>query len=428
MTADKIVISFDDDELPAGTAGENKENSSSNNKAAIPASHLLNENVSEVKTSVNFINTQIDYFFKANTSLSGFMESDLKFPEGTDRGFNKNYSIDFKDGFFSGILYNNKHIILTSKTSFVYFVERIYSENKITLSFPGSIFEKTGCIKENDVYLNSLDNVYHLRSSDIPSKENIKTLFTVPEKFYIWTNLNIAGDNIAFCIYDSSHEAIVTLINRITGEVIFKFNFQVDKFLSDSVLVCGNKFFVFADNFFLCFEKNSGDELTVRRYELKFYIDPETKYIALKDKLYISDAEGSIYYQDLKSSDFILHYTGIRTPYLNSLAGFRDILFTGYLGGWKAFDSNGVQIFSHNDIEENKIETLNKNILVISRFNKIIFHNLNRFQEAEGFAVSGDSPDNTSIISAAFTSDEILVLTGGGVLESYSNERININV
>ena len=108
--------------------------------------------------------------------------------------------------------------------------------------------------------------------------------------------------------------------------------------------------------------------------------------------------------------------------------GFGNVIFTGHLGGWKACDTNGMEVFSHTDIDENKIEALNSNIIIVSKSSKIVFHNLNRFQEAESFAISGIKSENSGIISALLNFNEIFILTEGGILESYSNKRLNINI
>ena len=79
-----------------------------------------------------------------------------------------------------------------------------------------------------------------------------------------------------------------------------------------------------------------------------------------------------------------------------------------------------------------KINSISKNILVISQSNKIVFCNLNRFQEAEGYVLSSDgdpeSNDAVEIVSAIIADNEIFVLTKSGILEAYTSDKMNIHI
>jgi hypothetical protein len=426
--ADRIIISFDDEIIPEEN---NKKVVPENADININANNPVAENDTKILTpelSEEIRLSEINLSYCANPSLSGFTDTKLKYPEGTESGFNKNYSLELEDEFFSSILINNRFIILTSRTSCAYFIDRFNPESKIIINIDGYNFEKTGCVIKNDIYLNSLTGIYLLKSGIKPDKEDIKKIYTPPEGNYIWSNLNILRENILFLIYDGVEKANLILMDRFNGNKIFEFPFSTFKYLSGSILVASDKFFVFADNFILIFEKTGNDGIKVLQFDLSFGINPETRFIALKNKLYINDSAGNVFYFDLINKETVLHNSGIKTPYLNSLMGFGNVIFTGHLGGWKACDTNGMEVFSHTDIDENKIEALNSNILIVSKSSKIVFHNLNRFQEAESFAISGIKSENSGIISALLNFNEIFILTEGGILESYSNKRLNINI
>jgi hypothetical protein len=104
-------------------------------------------------------------------------------------------------------------------------------------------------------------------------------------------------------------------------------------------------------------------------------------------------------------------------------------VFIGTLEGWRFYKSGGFLVYSFESDYENVIECVSKNILVISQKNKIIFCNLNRFQEAEGYVISSsEKKESIEIVSSIISHNEIYVLTGNGILECFTNDKLNIHV
>jgi len=72
---------------------------------------------------------------------------------------------------------------------------------------------------------------------------------------------------------------------------------------------------------------------------------------------------------------------------------------------------------------------MNKNVLIVSKKNKIVFCNLNRFQEAESYTISSnENKESIEIISAIISNNEIFVLTSNGMLEAFTNDKLNIHI
>jgi hypothetical protein len=123
-------------------------------------------------------------------------------------------------------------------------------------------------------------------------------------------------------------------------------------------------------------------------------------------------------------------FSGISSSIINSLSGIGENIVIGNSNGWEIYKSNGTLLYKFEDTSDNKIETLNTNIIAISKQNRIVFHNLNRFQEAEGFTLSSnlDSTINDNIASVKISFDSIFVLTKKGILKAYKNDKLNVMV
>ena len=86
-------------------------------------------------------------------------------------------------------------------------------------------------------------------------------------------------------------------------------------------------------------------------------------------------------------------------------------------------------VYKFEDEYENKVENVSRNIIVVSQKNKIVFCNLNRFQEAEGFVISSDkNKESVEIISSVISGNEIIVLTKNGIVEAFTNDKFNVHI
>ncbi|MCX6165800.1 MAG: hypothetical protein NTU73_13230, partial [Ignavibacteriae bacterium] len=200
-------------------------------------------------------------------------------------------------------------------------------------------------------------------------------------------------------------------------------DFSVSHFLYDSIIAYNDFVFIFYDDRIL---KYNIVNATTKEYSLKFNINADTNFLLLDGKIYFNNKNNELFYFDVLNED--IRFTGIKCSYINSIAGFKDNIFIGTINGWYLYKTTDVLLFSYEDINGNKIETLNKNILAVSDKNKIIFHNLNKFHEAEGFSLTHGSMDSDTdkIISARISEDVIFVLSKNGILEAFNNDKLNI--
>ena len=174
------------------------------------------------------------------------------------------------------------------------------------------------------------------------------------------------------------------------------------------------------------------DKLSATINDCEVKTDENSFVFYLNYRLYITSGINELFYLDLPAVNYNFKTTGIRNSYINSIGGFADNILLGTLDGWKLYKSSGLQIYYFEDEYENKIESISKNILVISQSNKIVFCNLNRFQEAEGYVLSSDgnpeSNEAVEIVSAIIADNEIFVLTKSGILEAYTSDKMNIHI
>lgn len=408
---EKIVISFDDD------------------KSEKPEEKIIIDlkSTPKEKPEAKIQNSTVNSYFKGNPHLTGFESSSLKYPEGLENGFRRIFSVKLNDVFLNSILLNNKFVILSSSTGKIYIVDRFKGNTYSKISLINESFEKTGIVIDNNVYVNSVKSLYGFETSSDGIKE--KKLYEALGDFYIWSNLNEFNDKIIFLEYSPSQKIYNLLSYPIsTGEVdsskiIRSKDFSVSHFLYDSVIVYNDFTFLFYDDKILKYNMINS---SIEEYCLKFNINADTNFLLLDGKIYFNNKNNELFYFDILNED--IRFTGIKCSYINSLAGFNDNIFIGTLNGWYLFKTTGILLFSYEDINGNKIETLNKNILAVSDKNKIIFHNLNKFHEAEGFSLSQGSVDSDSdkIISARISEDVIFVLSRNGILEAFNNDKLNL--
>ena len=429
----KIEISFDDEE---SNSKKNKEKieidfddikeTEIDEDTPEKESELIVNNRKDVTEEI--LNSTVDSFFHGNPALTGFYDSELKFPEGIEKGFRRKYSVELKDTFLNTILENNKFIVLASTSGSVYFVDRFNGEIRGKVFLENAIFEKTGLVFENVIYVNSLSSIYKFENDSIGSRAAEREIYRTSSNYYIWSNLNLCKGNIIFIEYDALNKnANLKVIDTEKSNIIFDFQFEVNDFISDQIIVAGSFVFIANDNKLV--------EINLENHSSKyiplfFRMSSECKIFCLNNNLYITNPKNELYYVDLKSNSIDFKYTGIKSNYINSLAGFKDNIFIGTVYGWKLYKANGMLLYSCDDVDENKIEAVSKNLLIVSKTNKIVCHNLNKFQEAEGFALkSQDSDVDSEVIESVIISfNDFFVLTKNGKLEAFTNDKLNIHI
>lgn len=376
-----------------------------------------------------FLKTKVNCFYKGNSYLNNSFNSKLKFPEGIDQSFRKKFSKNLKDEFFNSILQNNRYIILSSRKGNIYLIDRTTGFSERKLSFDDESFEKTGLVYENTIYLNSLSKIFCIKESE--DGEIIhKGIYNSPDGYFIWSNLNRYKNYLVFTEYSISEDkAFIKVLNTESVSPVYDFEFSIKDFISDKLCIAEGKAYMLFDNKILTYDI---DKLSATINDCEVKTDENSFVFYLNYRLYITSGINELFYLDLPAVNYNFKTTGIRNSYINSIGGFADNILLGTLDGWKLYKSSGLQIYYFEDEYENKIESISKNILVISQSNKIVFCNLNRFQEAEGYVLSSDgnpeSNEAVEIVSAIIADNEIFVLTKSGILEAYTSDKMNIHI
>lgn len=396
---ERIIISFDDE-----NSGQGKEENTFN--SGFPVKYQIHNS-----------------YFRGNEGLSYYTDSPLGFPEGIEKSFRKRFTIKFKDTFLNSILETTEYIILSSTNGNIYFIDRFSCEPADKFALREECFEKTGVVFEDNIYLNSLRNIFVFTQEGNEIKYD--KFYSCPDDTLIWSNLNICKGKIVFIEYrQKTNRANVKIIDTKPYKVVNEFLFDSTEFLYDSIIADKGYLYTASDNRIISIDtvnNKSKHFITGER------INRELKMFSLQGRLYFTDINNDIKYLDINSSEEF-RYTGISSVYLNSCGGFGNLIFLGNDSGWSVYRQNGIHLYTFEDTEENKIESIGQNILAVSKRNKIVMHNLKRFQEAEGFSTGSEEDFPDEIISAVVSYPDILTLTKAGVFEGYRNDKINIHI
>lgn len=368
----------------------------------------------------------INSYFRGNFHLNNFFETDLKFPEGIEQGFRKKFSINIKDEFFNSILENNKYIILTSRSGNIYLIDRFTGNLKEKIFFENESFEKTGLVFENKIYLNSLSSIIFIEE-DTGDKIKHRKIYNSENGYFIWSNLNRYKDYIIFTVHNTANKnSSLKIIDTNNFNIISEYDFKTQHFISDKICIADGCAYILFDSSLLIYDL---EKLTGRVIPLEIKSDENSFIFYLNYRIYITTQLNELFTLDLPAVNYKFKNTGIKNNYINSIGGFDDNIFTGTLEGWKYSKSSGLTVYSFDDEYENRIEAISRNLIVVSKKNKIVFCNLNRFQEAEGYTIaSNENNETVEIISAVISKNEIFVLTRNGILEAFTNDKLNIHI
>ncbi len=421
--AERIIVDFDD-EKDSGKAEKAREE----NRIVIDFDEEIikaDSEGTEKRVEEIIPDKKINSGFRGNLHINNSYYTELKFPEGIENGFRLKFGINLKDEFFNAILENNIYIILSSRNGNVYLIDRQTGVLKEKIFLENESFEKTGLVYENNIYLNSLKKIFLF---DEGSELKFKEIYNSTPDYFIWSNLNRHKETLIFTEFSPvNHSAILKAIDLKNQEIIFEHRFDVKDFVSDVICIAEGTAFILYDSFILIYDadKNFSEE-----HSLEIKTDENSFIFYLNYRVYITTHLNELYYLDLPPVNYKFRFSGIKNNYINSIGGFADNIFIGALDGWKYYKSSGLPVYSFDDEYENKIEAISKNVIVVSQKNKIVFCNLNRFQEAEGYVISskGNEEESVEIISSVISGNEIFILTKNGTLEVFTNDKLNIHL
>ena len=429
--SERIIIDFDDEknkkENETGKQGERIIIDFDDEKEKENDDNIIEVNEIEESYEEKILSTKFNSFFSGSPHLNNYYESGITFPEGIDNSFRKKFSLKLKDDFLNKILVNNHFIILSSGSGNIYLTDRFTGKIKHKMYFENESFEKTGLVYDNVIYVNSLRKIFRI-SGDGQSKEE---KYNSGSNSYIWSNLNRCGGKLVFTEFDpQSGQASLKILNTEREYERSEYKFSVKEFVSDRICIAGNCAYLLFDSGILIYDldKMKGEIFSPgNKHEIR--TDESSFIFYLNYRLFITSHLYEIYYIDLPRISSRVSFSGIRNNYMNSIGGFDDNIFIGTLDGWRFYKSSGLPVYNFEDEYENRIECISRNVIVVSQKNKIIFCNLNRFQEAESYVLSsGSYEEQTEIISAYISGNEIYVLTKNGILESYTNDKLNIHI
>lgn len=420
MVDDKIEISFDDENNDKPESGVDRIEIDFGEE--IRKDEIEEETLSqdEIIRSAN-----INSGFKANQQINNFYLSEIKFPEGIEKGFREGGKLELKDSFLNSIVENNNYIISTSVSGSIYLVDRFTKKLYKRISSNNEPFERTSLVFENAVYLNSISALYKLDNTSIERGALNEAVYRCEAGYYIWSSLNRDGNNIIILEFSpEAKSAKIVRIDTVTGESFKGENFDIIGSINPLLsIINGNAYFI-ADKCLYILNIMANE---YKMLDVGFSVSETGFLFGNGNKLYLTSEDGKIYFLDEVSSS--LKFTGIIEYHINSVAGFDGNIFIGTHDGWKHYNSNGVLVYSHDDVEENRIEAISRNMVVVSKRNKIVFHNLNRLQEAEGFIIKTEDESITQeIFSAIISYNEVFALTKQGVLMAYTNDKLNIHI
>jgi len=413
--SEKIIVEFDDEE-------EKKDE----DRIIIDLDETKEKiEVDDIEDSYEekILKSKFNSFPQGNPHLSNSYESKLSFPEGIEKGFRRKFSLNLKDEFFNSVLENNRFIILSSKSGSIYLSDRFSGRINDKIFFEYESFEKTGLVYQNIIYVNSLKRIFEINDTGLRRKE----IYYSGNEFFIWSNLNRYKENVLFIEYSSANrKGKLKTVDIINPEIVRDFDFNVQRFVTDRICVANGCAYVLFDSSILVYDL---EKMTGAMHPLDIKTDENSFIFYLNYRIYITSHLNEIYYLDLPPVNYRLKYSGIKNNYINSIGGFGDNLFIGTLDGWKYYKASGLPVYHFEDEYENKIESMNKNVLIVSKKNKIVFCNLNRFQEAESYTISSnENKESIEIISAIISNNEIFVLTSNGMLEAFTNDKLNIHI
>ncbi|HRE40009.1 MAG TPA: hypothetical protein PLG90_01655 [Ignavibacteria bacterium] len=423
MKIEKIDISFDDEEFSEKEKIEinlsDEDNKKSDAEIFVKEKLIIADNFEEAPAKII---TPTNSFHFANQSCNKYYDVNIQFPTGLESGFRKKFSVDTGFEFFTDILTDSKNIILTASTGEIIFISKNSGRLSSVINTNGEYIEKTGLVYEEKIFISTLNSLFEC------TETNLKSIYKAEEGYYIWTNLNLTGESIIFGVYSENEKKFKIILYDIK-EFVYSEIYEgfAMKYFGDSMVVNKSKVYVKADKSLIVIDF-SNDKNEIKIEILETPVENEAYIMSNNTGIVMADKK-DVYFLNIVLNEKEFKYTGISCYEINSIAGYGDRVFTGTGNGWSHYKISGVSESNTEDIAENIIQALNQNVISISRKNKIIFYNLNKIQEAEGFIISSENVSKSQeIISVIYDNSHIYVLTDNGILTCFSNDKLNIHI
>jgi len=407
MNSDKIIITFDDD--------------------------IIDVNIGNTNSSTEI--TSYYSGFKSDFCLTGLSLSPVAYPSGSDNCFRISSQIELNDNFLNNIIWSGDFLFLSSLSGNIYIVKPKENMAVSKICFPDDKFEKTGFSFNGKVFINSLTSVYSV------TENNAEIIYSSPEDFIIWNNLNYISvrhiNLIVLCEYNpTTGKGFIKLLNPLTSKPEFSLPFVSEEIIPSAFAVYDRKIYFFTDGYLNIIDALSLSHSVVKVENLS---SDNFDFMLLNETLYFYNSDNKIFF--LPKNENTVKYSGIMIPGINSITGYGKFIFSGSGNGLYIFESAGMPVNYYQETTEIFIHLLNPHILVASAGKYVYFFNLNCINESEKVIISPDSarllfsgftrdsfPVHYNIRSALMTSNQIISLTSNGILSSFSNDLLNINL
>ena len=423
--SEKIIIDIDDihEEHPDDNTGKDRiiiDVSPESETSPPPAKIEIDAIEESIEAKIR--QSKSDFYYKGNQGLCNNFETQLRFPEGIDRSFGSHFQMQLNDEFLSSLLVTNKYVVAASRSGCVYLADRFDGVFCDKIYFENQTFEKTGIVHNNAIYLNSPRKIFCITEKDDFQHEEI---YSASDGNYIWSSLNRRGNQIVFTEHNPS-ERTGRIVSLDIRDRSVNATSNISDFAGEQICISGpSSYSAYREKIL----HMNLDTLAGSEYMLNIDCGDVPFIFCLNNRLYLTTNSNEVYYLDLPAPNYNFRNTGIRNTFMNSIAGFKDNIFIGTQEGWKYYKSSGLQVYSFDDEYENRIEAVCKNVIIISQKNKIVFCNLNRFQEAESFVISStETTQNIEIVSAVISHNAIFTLTSNGILSAFTNDKMNIHI
>lgn len=423
--SEKIIIDIDDihEEHPDDNTGKDRiiiDVSPESETSPPPAKIEIDAIEESIEAKIR--QSKSDFYYKGNQGLCNNFETQLRFPEGIDRSFGSHFQMQLNDEFLSSLLVTNKFVVAASRSGCVYLADRFDGVFCDKIYFENQTFEKTGVVHNNAIYLNSPGKIFCITEKDDFQHEEI---YSASDGNYIWSSLNRRGNQIVFTEHNPS-ERTGRIVSLDIRDRSVNATSNISDFAGEQICISGpSSYSAYREKIL----HMNLDTLAGSEYMLNIDCGDVPFIFCLNNRLYLTTNSNEVYYLDLPAPNYNFRNTGIRNTFMNSIAGFKDNIFIGTQEGWKYYKSSGLQVYSFDDEYENRIEAVCKNVIIISQKNKIVFCNLNRFQEAESFVISSsETTQNIEIVSAVISHNAIFTLTSNGILSTFTNDKMNIHI